>query len=107
MSITVTEQGRNFYLETLNTMYQLKADEYGVLKHIWYGAKTGGDMEYLQDFPDVGFSGNIYDAGKTKEYSLDTLPLEYSCGGIGDYRLSAAAVTHADGSNALDLRFEE
>ena len=106
MSITVTEQGRNFYLETLNTMYQLKADEYGVLKHIWYGAKTGCDMEYLQDFPDVGFSGNIYDAGDTREYSLDTLPLEYSCEGIGDYRLSAAAVTHADGSNALDLRFE-
>ncbi|MGN0450666.1 MAG: alpha-galactosidase [Acutalibacteraceae bacterium] len=106
MSITVTEQGRNFYLETLNTMYQLKADEYGVLKHIWYDAKTGSDMEYLQDFPDVGFSGNIYDAGDTRDYSLDTLPLEYSCDGIGDYRLSAAAVTHADGSNALDLRFE-
>lgn len=106
MSITVTEQGRNFYLETLNTMYQLKADEYGVVKHIWYGAKTGCDMEYLFDFHDVGFSGNIYDVGDIKEYSLDTLPLEYSCGGIGDYRLSAAAVTHADGSNALDLRFE-
>lgn len=106
MSIRVTEQGRNFYLETSNTMYQLKADEYGVLKHIWYGTKTGCDMEYLCDYPDIGFSGNIYEASDKRGYSLDTLPLEYSCGGIGDYRLSAASVAHEDGSNALDLRFE-
>ena len=59
MSITVTEQGRNFYLETLNTMYQLKADEYGVVKHIWYGAKTGCDMEYLFDFLDYEFIGDF------------------------------------------------
>ena len=105
MAIRVTEQGRNFYLETLHSMYQIKADEYGVLKHIWYGSRTECDMEYLLDYPDVGFSGNIYEAESKREYSLDTMPLEYSCKGIGDYRISAAAITHPNGSDALDLRF--
>ena len=106
MAIRVTEQGRNFYLETLHSMYQIKADEYGVLKHIWYGSRTECDMEYLLDYPDVGFSGNIYEAENKREYSLDTMPLEYSCKGIGDYRIPAAAITHPNGSDALDLRFD-
>lgn len=106
MAIRVTEQGRNFYLETLRSMYQIKADEYGVLKHIWYGSKTECDMEYLLDYPDVGFSGNIYEAESKREYSLDTMPLEYSCKGIGDHRIPAAAITHPNGSDALDLRFD-
>lgn len=106
MAIRVTEQGRNFYLETLRSMYQIKADEYGVLKHIWYGSRTECDMEYLLDYPDVGFSGNIYEAESKREYSLDTMPLEYSCKGIGDHRIPAAAITHPNGSDALDLRFD-
>lgn len=106
MAIRVTEQGRNFYLETLRSMYQIKADEYGVLKHIWYGSRTECNMEYLLDYPDVGFSGNIYEAENKREYSLDTMPLEYSCKGIGDHRIPAAAITHPNGSDALDLRFD-
>lgn len=70
MAIRVTEQGRNFYLETLHSMYQIKADEYGVLKHIWYGSRTECDMEYLLDYPDLGFSGNIYEAENKRDYSL-------------------------------------
>ncbi|MCI7804359.1 MAG: alpha-galactosidase, partial [Oscillospiraceae bacterium] len=84
----------------------MKADKYGVLKHLWYGEKTGTDMEYLLKYPDVGFSGNIYDAGNDRTYSLDTLPLEYSCEGVGDYRISAVSVTNPDGSSGLDLRYK-
>lgn len=106
MSVKINEQEKSFCIETKNTMYQMKVDEYGVLKHIWYGAKTNCDMEYLLDYPDVGFSGNIYDAGNQRNYSLDTMPLEYSTAGIGDFRLSAISVLHSDGSNALDLRYQ-
>lgn len=106
MAIRIEEQGRSFYLETRNTMYQMKADPYGVLKHLWYGKRTGCDMEYLLDYPDIGFSGNIYEAGNDRTYSLNTLPLEYVGEGIGDYRVPAVAITHADGSSALDLRFQ-
>ena len=106
MAIIVDEKTGLFQLITDNTEYQMKADKYGVLKHLWYGEKTGCDMEYLQSYPDVGFSGNIYDAGNDRTYSLDTLPLEYACDGVGDYRVTAAAAVHSDGSCALDLRYK-
>ena len=104
--MAIRAEGKTFYLETENTLYQMKADEYGVLKHLWYGAKTGQDMEYLLDYPDVGFSGNIYEAGDKRNYSLDTMPLEYAAGGSGDFRVSAVGVTHKNGAAALDLRYD-
>ena len=85
MAIQIDAEKKIFTLETDHTMYQMQADAYGVLRHLWYGAKTGCDMSYLQDYPDVGFSGNIYAAGNDRTYSL--------------------AAVHADGSSALDLRY--
>ncbi len=96
-----------FYLETENTLYQMKADEYGVLLHLWYGKKTDCNMDYLLDYPDVGFAGNVYDVDNCRTYSLNTLPLEYGTAGTGDYRVPAISVTHGDGSIALDLRYQE
>ena len=105
MAIKINTEKRIFTLETKHTMYQMQADTYGVLRHLWYGAKTGCDMSYLQDYPDVGFSGNPHDAGNDRTYSLDTLPLEYAGAGIGDFRVPAVEAVHADGSCALDLRY--
>lgn len=105
MAIQIDAEKKIFTLETDHTMYQMQADAYGVLRHLWYGAKTGCDMSYLQDYPDVGFSGNIYAAGNDRSYSLDTLPLEYAGAGVGDFRVPAVAAVHADGSSALDLRY--
>ena len=79
MAITVKDQ--IFSLETANTLYQMKADSFGVVKHLWYGEKTGVSMEYLLDYPDVGFSGNIYEAENDRTYSLNTMPLEYAGSG--------------------------
>ena len=104
--MAIRVDGRTFSLETKNTLYQMKADAYGVLKHLWYGAKTGQDMEYLLDYPDVSFSGNIYDVGDNRTYSLDTMPLEYSTEGIGDFRISAVGIRYENGASALDLRYE-
>ncbi len=103
MAITVKDNV--FFLETANTLYQMKTDEFGVLNHLWYGAKTDQCMDYLLDYPDMGFSGNPYEAGNRRTYSLNTLPQEYAQAGVGDYRVPAVCVTHADGSSALDLRF--
>lgn len=105
MAIQIDAEKKIFTLETDHTMYQMQADAYGMLRHLWYGAKTGCDMSYLQDYPDVGFSGNIYAAGNDRTYSLDTLPLEYAGAGVGDFRVPAVAAVHADGSSALDLRY--
>ena len=96
-----------FHIETANTFYQMKVDEFGVLNHLWYGGKTNCVMDYLLDYPDVGFSGNIYEAENQRTYSLDTLPLEYASSGVGDFRVPAITVTHENGSCALDLRYQE
>lgn len=85
----------------------MKVDRFGVLNHLWYGEKTDCCMDYLLDYPDAGFSGNIYEAENERTYSLNTLPQEYSTSGVGDFRISAISVTHEDGSNALDLRVRE
>ena len=37
MSIRINEKERLFSLETIHTEYQMKADETGVLLHVWYG----------------------------------------------------------------------
>lgn len=105
MAITVKD--KIFNLETKNTLYQMKVDRFGVLNHLWYGEKTDCCMDYLLDYPDAGFSGNIYETENERTYSLNTLPQEYSTSGVGDFRISAISVTHEDGSNALDLRVRE
>lgn len=105
MAITVKD--KIFNLETENTLYQMKVDRFGILNHLWYGEKTDCCMDYLLDYPDAGFSGNIYEAENERTYSLNTLPQEYSTSGVGDFRISAISVTHEDGSNALDLRVRE
>lgn len=98
--------GHIFDLTTEHTLYQMGIDAFGTLYHLWYGEKTDCSMCYLYDYPDVGFSGNPYNAGKLRTYSMDTLPLEYAAVGNGDYRIAAAAAVHADGSCALDLRYK-
>ena len=72
MAITVKD--KIFNLETKNTLYQMKVDRFGVLNHLWYGEKTDCCMDYLLDYPDAGFSGNIYEAENERTYSLNTLP---------------------------------
>ena len=106
MAIFADEQNRLFRLVTKNTEYQMKADKFGVLKHLWYGERTGYDMEYLLQYPEISFSGSIYDAGNERSYSLNTLPLEYSCEGNGDFRVWALSAEHPDGTRSLALRYE-
>ena len=62
-------------------------------------------MEYLLNYVDRGFSGNPYDAGADRTYSLDVLPQEYPSFGTGDYRSPALTVKNADGSYACELRY--
>ena len=106
MPIEINEKTRLFKILTENTEYQVKADRYGVLRHIWYGSRTDMDMDYLYDYHDTGFSGNIHEAKDTRNYSHDTLLLEYPTVGTGDFRVSALNVLHANGTCALDLRYD-
>lgn len=105
MAIYYHKESGIFILDTKNTTYQMKIDDMGVLLHLYYGAKVSGNLDYLLTYHDRGFSGNPYDAGNNRTYSLDALPQEYPQTGTGDYRSSALVVRNADGSECCDLRY--
>ena len=106
MGIIYCEKDRTFTLQTKNTTYQMQVDHYGFLLHLYYGKKTEGCMDYLLTHYDRGFSGNPYDAGEDRTYSMDTLPQEFPCYGNGDFRSTAFVVENADGSMSCDLRYK-
>lgn len=62
-------------------------------------------MDYLLTYADRGFSGNPYDTGADRTYSMDVLPQEFPHTGLGDYRNVACTVVNADQSRCCDLRY--
>lgn len=106
MGIIINEQKRVFTLNTKHSTYQMKVDRYGFLLHLYYGRRTEGCMDYLLHFADRGFSGNPYDAGEDRTYSMDVLPQELPVQGIGDYRSVAVMIKNADGSYGCDFRYQ-
>ena len=93
-------------LQTKHTTYQMGIAEHGFLLHLYYGPKAEGDMSYLLTAYDRGFSGNPYDAGNDRTFSMDTFPLEYPCYGNGDYRSPAFNVKNEQGVYGVDLRYK-
>ena len=80
--------------------------EHGFLLHLYYGPKAEGDMSSLLTAYDRGFSGNPYDAGSDRTFSMDTFPQEYPCYGNGDFRSPAFNVKNEQGVYGVDLRYK-
>lgn len=106
MAIIFDDKTNTFTLHTERTTYQMQTDPYGFLLHLYYGRRTDGVMDYLLTFADRGFSGNPYDTGNDRAYSMDVLPQEYPCRGSGDFRNPAIEVVNEDGSYGCDLRYK-
>lgn len=106
MSISYQEEKRIFTIQTAHSTYQMMVDKYGFLLHLYYGKKVEGEMDYLLTHYDRGFSGNPYEAGKDRTYSMDTLPQEYPSMGNGDYRSVALVICNSDGSCSCNLRYK-
>lgn len=105
MAIIFNEDERIFTLHTEKSTYQMQADDMGYLLHLYYGTKTEGNMSYLLSHVDRGFSGNPYERGEKRNYSLDILPQEYPSFGTGDYRSPALIVKNEDGTYICDLKY--
>lgn len=97
-----------FRLDTLHTSYLFRVTKFGHLENIHYG-------EYLADQPldaillkhtAVIGSTVAYDASDPV-YSLDTLSLEWSGIGKGDYRHSPAEIKMPDGTFVTDFVYQE
>ena len=94
-------------LQTKNTTYQMGVNEMGFLMHLYYGPRAEGDMSFLLDARDRGFSGNPYAAGMDRTFSPDVVPLEYPCYGNGDFRSPASNARDNRGVFGADLRFRD
>ena len=103
----IFDKGKNtFTLHTKSSTYQMQVDRFGFLLHLYYGRRTEGCMDYLLQYADRGFSGNPYDAGNDRAYSMDALPQELPCQGTGDFRNTAVVIRNADGSYGCDFRYQ-
>lgn len=105
MSLIVDEATRTFTLHTRHTTYQMQADRYGYLLHLYYGRRTEGHMGYLVTYCDrSGMCGCPHDVAD-RTYSLDVLPQEFPFQGAGDMRSPLLVVRGADGTFGCDLRY--
>lgn len=100
------ENNKTFTIDTENSTYQMMIDPYGYLLHLYYGRKTKGFMDYLLIYADRGFSGNPYNAGKDRTYSMDNLPQEFPYKGTGDYRVLACVLQKEDGMEYSDFKYQ-
>ena len=101
------EKEKVFELKTKNSTYQMQVREYDTLVHLYYGSPVGDTLITDRIIGvDRGFSGNPYEAGKDKTFSLDTLPQEYTAYGNGDYRINGLETEQADGSDTANLKYE-
>ena len=105
MPILFDKGKKIFTLNTENSTYQMKADSFGYLLHLYYGRKTQGFADWILTFADRGFSGSPYDAGKNRTYSLDSLPQEFPTQGTGDYRSSMLIIRDSEGTYGADLHY--
>jgi len=94
-------------LSTRDTSYVLGVTDEGHIEHIYYGARIPDS-----DFEALGLKNTImlgttvdYKEGKVG-YSLDTLPLEYSGIGKGDFRHSPIELIMPDGSFVTDFVYD-
>ena len=104
--IICDEQAKLFTIQTKNTTYQMKVDQYRVLLHTYYGPRIQGqDLSELIQRTDRSFSPNPSEAGMDRTYSLDVMPQEYSTCGVGDFRLPSIELELPRGSHTCDLRY--
>ena len=106
MSLTYNASASTFTLSTERSTYQMKVDKYGYLLHLYYGARTEGDLSYLITYADrSGMCGCPHDVAD-RTYSLDVLPQEFPFQGEGDMRSPLLMVRGTDGTFGCDLRYK-
>ncbi len=95
-----------FALHTAHTSYVMGISEYGHLLHLHYGGPVS-DLNLFSLYPLRDRAFAPCPASNTdRTYSLDSLPLEYTFAGVGDFRVPAGVVCQKDGSRAAELIYQ-
>lgn len=106
MPVTFNEMARQFRLSANNTDYVIRIAPGGdYLAHVWFGnAVPDDDLSYLLRLDENPFTPETND--RDRAVYLDTLPFEYPCFGIGDFRECAFKICSHNGTSACDLRYK-
>lgn len=98
---------RVFKLSTQNTSYVFAITEDGHVEHIYYGKRIPDANVDALRLKNTIMLGTTVDYKENKiGYSLDTLPLEYSGIGKGDFRHSPMELIMPDGSFVTDFVYD-
>ena len=104
----ITSAENIFKLTTDKTSYWFRITKFGHLEHIYYGTRLPDDQPaeplILKHTAELGSSVN-YDPGDDK-YCLDTLCLEWTGIGKGDYRNTPAEIKMPDGTFTADFIYK-
>ena len=102
--IRYQERNKLFHLQTDAFSYVVQVLDSQHLVHGYFGKKINHfDSSNKIVYLDRAFSPSPFDGNRT--FSLDTLPLEYSSNGLGDFRTSAIDLRNEFGT-ALDLKYK-
>lgn len=94
-----------FKLDTPNTSYVIGVvDEENFLGHIYYGQRLNdyhlSHVLRIQENPFIPSRNN-----RDRVSFLDSFPMEYPAGGLGDYRESCVSIETAGGNMGLQLNY--
>ena len=104
--IQYNDRTKVFTLNTKHTTYQMKISEYGHLWHTYYGARiTDEDASFAIPLRRRSFCNVGKACEPAANYSLQTLPQEFSSDGVGDYRTCSVEIVNPDGSYAFEGKY--
>ena len=105
MAVTYYENNRIWKLDTAHTSYVIGLSPEGYVGHVYYGAHLHGAVSSrILRMEEPPFTPSVND--REKSTFLDSFPMEYPAGGIGDYRESALEVRNAQGFTCCELLFD-
>lgn len=106
MPIFFDSENKIFKLDTKTSSYIFQVFEENYLIHLYYGAyiPDNGVESLAMRNCNASFSPANAAIGE-HGFSVDSWPMEYSCNGTGDMRISALAIRNHCGNASTDVRY--
>lgn len=97
-----------FRLNTAHTSYWFRVTPFKHLEHIYFGSRLPDDqsMETLALKRTAQIGSSVMYSPEDETYCLDTIPLEWSGIGKGDYRNTPAELKMPDGTFTADFCYQ-
>lgn len=98
-----------FHLDTEQTSYIFEVTPWKHLEHIYYGPRlrTMSDIDVIRQKRTIQTGSTVMYDDSDSTYSLDTIPLEWSGIGRGDYRFSPIEAKMPDGTFITDFIYQD